>query len=188
MDLPIYVDTGFTGRKSAILKPNEPQQDEYYVDYRAGPDLLIRRNGPNGAIIGTVNFHSFSGFTEISFENNICVHMERDGVFTNNHILPLPVSPETSPFTWKGTMSHGSMWRGGNLKLEDSKGQILALYANNSDGYGSTDGVLSIVMLGLSRELVDQIVISMMAVSEKLRRQRKNKNRGVGPGGGVGGI
>lgn len=173
MEFPIYVETGFLGRKSATLETTDPQQDSFYVDYRAGPGLLIKRGGPEGPVIGRVEFHDWSGYTEIFFENNARVKMERDGVFTNNHILALPASPQTSPFTWKGTMSHGSMWRGGNLKLADAGGQILAQYANKSDGWGSKDGTLTILMPGLSRELVDQIVVSCMAVSEKLRKQRK---------------
>ena len=40
-------------------------------------------------------------------------------------------------------------------------------------GWGPKDGTLTIVMPGLSRELVDQIVVSAMALSEKLRKQRK---------------
>lgn len=70
-------------------------------------------------------------------------------------------------------MSHGSVWRGGNLKLADKEGKILAVYANKSDGWGAKDGILTIVMPGLQMELVDQIVVSGMAVSEKLRRQRR---------------
>ncbi|KAF2262356.1 hypothetical protein CC78DRAFT_534845 [Lojkania enalia] len=168
MEYPVYAEDGWRGRKAVWIKHSDKDTDAYHVDFRGSADMIVRRGGMQGPIVGKIDFHNFSNYVEIHFENNERVEMRRDGLFSRTQIVDLPAAPGPTRFAWKSTLSHGSKF-GGNLKLEDSNGQVLALFAHSCGM--RKDGTLTIVVFRLQQSFLDQVIVSFMAVEEKQRRQ-----------------
>lgn len=173
MEYPIYAENGWRGRKAVWIKNPDKHTDAYHVDFRGSADMTVRRGGSEGPVVGRIDFHNFSNYVEIHFENNQRVEMRREGMLSKTQMVDLPAAPGNAKlFRWKSTYSHGSKMIGGNLKLEDSNGQVLALFARSSST--RKGGTLTIVMSGLQQQFLDQIFVSFMAIEEKQRRTRAN--------------
>lgn len=167
MEFPVYVETGFLKRKAVWIKNPDKHTDAYHVDFRSNSDMVIHRGDPQGPIVGKVDFHKWSGYTELMFEHNQRVEMARDSTFSKTETLLLPASPKKSQFKWK----RESLLDPGSLRLEDADGTVLALFTR-SHGVSKV-GTLTLTVPGLSQEFTDQIFVSFMAVAEKQRRQRQ---------------
>ncbi|KAF2114659.1 hypothetical protein BDV96DRAFT_577179 [Lophiotrema nucula] len=179
MEFPIYIESGFRGRKAAYIKNPDKYTDAYHVDYRGGADMTVRRGGAQGPIVGRVDFHSFSSAIDISFENNQRVEMRKDGLFSKTRVVDLPAAPSSKRFSWKSTSF------GGGPKMLDSSGQELAFF-DRSRGV-SKAGTLTLLVSGLEQQFMDQIFVSFMAVEEQLRRQRRAAAAGAAGGAAGGG-
>jgi hypothetical protein len=171
MDFTLYAESGFRGRKAVWIKNPDQHTDAYYVDFRGAADMIVRRGGSQGPVVGRIEFHRWKRYTEIFFEDNTRVEMAKAGTFSKTQVVNLPAAPQTSPFQWKHTLSHGTKL-GGNLKLEDAKGTVLALFARKSS-LSSKDGIVTLTVSNISQQLMDQIFVTFMAVEELMRRQRQ---------------
>lgn len=166
MEFLVTIESGWTGRKTACVK-NPSQADAYFANYRGANDITIHRGSRNGPVIGRVDFSSWGQTIYIYFGNDR-VEMRKDGIFTNAHAVPLPASPEASPFKWKiGSV----LSTGGSLKLVDAKGIEVATHHRIS-GRRSQIGRMVINVQGLNQELMDQIFVSFLAMEERIRRAR----------------
>ena len=188
MEFPLYAESGFRGRKFVYIKNPDGYSNAYTVQYRAGlADIVVHRGGPEGPIVGRIDFHKWSNYVELWFENNVRVEMRRSGMFSNDQIVSLPAAPATSPFAWGTAHGYGSKLAGGNLKLEDSKGTTLALYARKAGWSSNGIGVLTLTVSGLPPQLQDQIFVTFIAIEERRRRQRQAGAASAGASAGAAG-
>ncbi|KAF2708381.1 hypothetical protein K504DRAFT_468726 [Pleomassaria siparia CBS 279.74] len=176
MEYPIYFENNWRGSKAVHVKNPDNGTDAYHVNLKGGTsDMDIRRGGPQGPLVGRVDFHRFSGYTEIHFAHDQRVEMSRDRTFSSAQSLTLPAAPgKSQQFRWKKE----SLLALGSLKLEDSEKNVLAVFKRSS-GSRTKDGTLEIKVSGLEQEFTDQIFVSYLAVSEKLRRQRQAAAAGM---------
>lgn len=178
MEFPIYAEKGWRGRKALWIKNPDQHTDAYHVDFRGRNDMVVRRGGPQGPIVGRIEFHTWSSYIEIWFEDNTRVEMAKDGMFSSSYIVNLPASLPTSPFKWKHSLK--------TLELKDSKGQYLASFKQKS-GWSDKEGIFNLAVTGISQPLMDQIFVTFMAYQERLRRARTAAAGAAGGAAGGGG-
>ncbi|KAF2814506.1 uncharacterized protein BDZ99DRAFT_566503 [Mytilinidion resinicola] len=178
----LYVESGFTGRKSVTFTLPDKRTPAYFVDYRSGrADLLIRRGNSSGPVIGSAKFHHFTSRVDLEYGQQKA-EMRKDGAFTRRHVVDMPAGPDKS-YYWKGTSDYNSsFFTGGSLKLEGASGTVFVAFARSRGQ--SKDGQLNILMEGLDEQFLDQIVVSFMAMVEVERRKRKSAAAASGGGGG----
>lgn len=143
--------------------------------------------GP-GELLATVRFHTFSRETNIDFPKSpgLNTHLIREGVFTRAHRVLLATSDspggpvEKRGFIWKG--SHQQSSTDGSLKLVDIRGAVCARFRNLEHKSMNRLGRLEVQECN-NDTLLDQIVVTCVAMLERERR----KGSGAGGGGGGGG-
>lgn len=159
MEFPVYSEKGLLGRKVVWIKHADKSTVAYHVEFQGLlKDMTVRRGGPQGPVVGRIEFHTWTNSIDISFEDNTRVEMKKDGMFSSSFVVKLPASPN-SPFKWKHTFR--------TLELKDSKGQYLASFKQRS-GLSSKEGTFNLTASGISQALMDQIFVTFMAYQERL--------------------
>lgn len=164
MEYLVYGEWGFTGHKALYIK-NPDKTDAYHVELRRGSDTLVRRGGIQGPVISRILFDPLHRYAQIEFENNAQTTLAAYGVISITHDVIVPAMPERSPFRCKAPPFTSNCWR-----LEDAKKTEFA-YFQRSWSLGAKLGTIIIKQPGLSQQLVDQLVIILLAMEEKLRGQ-----------------
>lgn len=106
--------------------------------------------------------------------------LKSDGLMSVQYSIPMKVAGDSQlrMFTWKRTHALG---RHGGLKLVDQANQIVAVFGSGGS-FSSTDVLDIYVQYGERFQLL--VLVSGLALLEKLARGR---NRGAGGDGGGGG-
>jgi len=177
MEFPIQIDSGWRGPKTALIKNPDQHTNAYHVNLRGTSDVEVRRGGPQGPLIGRVEYRCWSKHDDVYFSSNQPVTLSRASMFSRAETLVLPASPKASQFYWRreqGLSSRCRMW------LEDGDGVVVAQFA--SKHVKSRDGVVTLVVGGLSQEFVDQIFVSFVGLGRSsggrgMRRFRRGRVR-----------
>jgi hypothetical protein len=170
-------------------------QTVYHVDnshWTPGKPDLTFHAGPNttGPIAGVSKYRHFSSDTEIGLGDPAQAHaiewfcLNRDSRISVRYSIRMSIGSNHQPctFTWKRTRSLGSSRHSGDLKLVDESDRILAVLSSGGS-FTSTSGQMDIyAQYGDRFQLM--VLVSGLALREKLARARKAAAASAGGGGG----
>lgn len=176
--LHIYLD-GMTHRKLTVMDQDK-RTPLYAVQANFGSSLfsskphmkIFRGTDTSGAYIGSASFHTMSSTIDLEIHGR-AVELVHDGIMTRTHRF---TSSEGMVF-WKGDGMFGT-----DLKLQTRQKIIFARFDNAAFSMAK-QGKLEIAQRDISEAMLDEIVISGLAMIEHERRRRK---RSSGGGGGSG--
>jgi hypothetical protein len=156
--------------------------------FSSRPDITVYRGQNTNAVLCTGYFHSglsSSANIELAFPQAAGgVQIDRTGVWSRSYGLVL----NGQPMTIKNTHHNGaSRWSSGSMKLVDGNGRIWATFVDVSHRSIDKQGRISIEAPELNPVVIEQVVCSLVALSEKLRRQRNNSAAAGGSAGVAGG-
>ncbi len=172
-------------------------QHLYHVDnshWTPGkPDLTFHAGADtNGPIAGVIKYRHFSSDTEIGLGNPSQPHaiewfcLNRDSIMSVRYSIRMSASTagasdqQPRTFTWKRTHSLSSS-RSGGLKLVDESDRVVAVLS--SERHFSTSAQMDVfAQYGDRFQLL--VLVSGLALREKLVRARKAAAAGAGGGGG----
>ncbi|MCJ1429226.1 hypothetical protein MMC29_007139 [Sticta canariensis] len=173
---------GLTGRRMTILD-SDKTTPIYIVNSNSGtifsskPHMRFCRPPTTSSTletqIGSASFRTWSRRLELEFGSS-AVHLEPKGFFTRS----MEFQSSVGPLTWQ----HDSAF-GRDLRLVNAEGNWLARFEGTVFAW-SKSGKLEIsggVQWGPG--LLDEIVISGIAMVEAERRRRRNNSGGGGGGG-----
>lgn len=169
-------------------------QTIYHVDnshWTPGKPDLTFHAGANttGPIAGVSKYRHFSSDTEIGLGDPAQAHaiewlcLNRDSRMSVRYSFRMNIGSDhqSRTFTWKRTRSLGS-GRFGSLKLVDESDRVLAVLSSGGS-FTSTSGQMDIyVQYGERFQLM--VLVSGLALREKLARARKAAAASGGGGGG----
>lgn len=176
-------------------------QHLYHVDnshWTPGkPDLTFHAGAnTNGPIAGVIKYRHFSSDTEIGLGDPSQPHaiewfcLNRDSMMSVRYSIRMSAGTagasdqQPRTFTWKRTHSLSSR-RSGGLKLVDESDRVVAVLS--SGGHFSTTSAQMDVFVQYGDRFHLLVLVSGLALREKLARTRKAAAAGAGAGGGGGG-
>ena len=162
--------------ESSSLTPGKPD-----LTFHAGRDARAR-------VVGVCKFRHFSSDTEIGIGSPRSgmrwERLAREGIMSVRYSFRVTIGRTVETFTWKKTHSMG---RGimGNLKLvRERDAQIMAVISGSS-GFTSRSGQMDLYCDSFGSQFKFMVVITGMALRERLRRASAAASGGGGGGGGA---
>ena len=167
---------GLSGRKQTVME-NDKTTKAYDVQSHtfSKPHIKITSGGATGHEVGAVTFHHFSRTLDLVI-NGKQTQLEPEGWFTRSFSFMSSIAK----LRWE----HTSVW-GGSLACVTDKGEWLARFDRSYFAL-KKDGKLEIVNSQLPQELVDELVVSGLAMVEVENRRNNSGSAGGGGGGGGG--
>lgn len=171
---------GMTGRKAQILD-SDKQTVLYEVDFRSfrSADITLYRGSPKenpqGALVGTADFHSFSRTTDLKFGNSPVIPLHAEALFTSSRTFDSILGP----LKWQ---HDGGFSR--TISLVNPRGEWFARFqfVTSLSKWGRFEIAPGTPQGG--ERLLDEIVLSGLAILEMLRRRKRSSSGGGGGGGG----
>ena len=155
---------GLSGRKQTVME-NDKTTKAYDVERHSmsKPHIRITSGGATGHEVGAVNFHFFSRTLDLVV-NGSPVQLDPAGWFTRSFTFMSSIGK----LKWE----YISMW-GKTMACVTENGEWLARF-DWSVWAMKKDGKLDIVNTQLPQGLVDELVVSGLAMVEVERRRRNN--------------